>query len=162
MSKALRAGVYILAAYGGCVLIDKKATKWLYSHKDEIVDKISKKIEKLIFGTSKEHEKKLNSRVIKTNCMAHPYKNIENILFDADQISFIFRWLQDEIDENGFITIDDVCGLLSVGGTTYIDTQYGWTSIADWTVAVFPDESSDIPGKCSANLIPDRGPVRIP
>lgn len=159
MSKALRAGVYILAAYGGCVLIDKKATKWLYSHKDEIVDKISKKIEKLIFGTSKHREKKPDSRPI---IHEHPYRNIENILFDADQISFIFRWLQDEIDENGFITVHDICDLLCVGGTTYMDTQYGWTSIDNWTVAVFPDEYSDIPGKCSANLIPDRGPVRIP
>ena len=158
MSKALRAGVYILAAYGGCVLIDKKATKWLYSHKDEIVDKISKKIEKLIFGTSKQNEKKPE---IKHKRPYRLYRNIENILFDADEISFIFRWLQDEIDSNGFITIGDICGLLSIGGTTYTDEQYGWTSIVDWTVAVFPDESSGIPGKCSANLIPDREPVKI-
>lgn len=158
MSKALRAGVYILAAYGGCVLIDKKATKWLYSHKDEIVDKVSKKIEKLIFGTSKQHEKKPDSRPIKHE---RPYRNIENILFDADKISSIFRWMQDEIDMNGFITIGDICGLLSIGGTTYTDEQYGWTSIADWTVAVFPDESGDMPWKCSAYLIPDRKPVKV-
>ena len=160
-SKVLRAGIYILAAYGGCVLLDKKATKWLYAHKDAITESISRKIEKLIFGKTPARDyskpyKPIYNKYYSSN--RFNYADVSKCAFNADKIDNVFIALQDMIDEWGFVSVNDVLGTLDIVGK-YTDTLYGWRDISNWDVHL--ERDSHIGNSFSAYLVPDKKPEVI-
>lgn len=157
MSKALRAGVYILAAYGGCVLIDKKATKWLYSHKDEIVDKVSKKIEKLIFGKAptQDYSKPYNGYSYKKFC-GKP-KNVSNYLFKAERLFDASRDIKSVFDTFNEISVTEILGAIGhPDKATYIDTKWGWKDLAELSIQL-----TDMDDQLMAYIVPLTDPVRL-
>ena len=148
MSKALRAGVYILAAYGGCVLIDKKATKWLYSHKDEIVDKISKKIEKLIFGTSKQNEKKPSTHPNPKLRFSGRPQNVSEFFIDLNKLNDVGSEISHLFEAFGEASVADILNIIGQKDKSgYIDTKWGWEDLCELQFAF-----AEVDGKIMAYI----------
>lgn len=172
MGKALRTGIYILAAYVGCRYVEEKTKKSKEKFYDEVLPEKKRKImgaiEKVLYGDYMYYNPKRShshhSYASKRRYGPHIdysliYSDVENYPFDADKINDVFIRLQDYIDEYGIITIKAVLNEIGVCDTRYIDTQYGWHDISGWDVRI--ERAASIGNTFSAYLITDEKPEII-